>query len=120
MCAIRSVKDAWATANEVEVTENVQTASMITRKSKGDMRICCCAVEDEPAKSVGDEALEVTDAGGSKEAGSVERGVVGTETGGGESGTGTPPTGTVWDGCSSGVGVRSSARSSSTTSGGRR
>ena len=44
---------------------------MIARKSRGDMRICCGAVEDEPAKSAGDEALEATGAGGSDEAGSV-------------------------------------------------
>ena len=91
---------------------------MIARKSRGDMGICCGAVEDEPTKSAGDGALEATGAGGSDETGSVERGVVGTGTEGGESGTGTPPAGTAWDGCSSGA--RFSARSSSTTSGDRR
>ena len=93
---------------------------MIARKSRGDMGICCGVVKDEPAKSVGDGALEVTGAGGSEEARSVGRGAVGTGTGGGESRIGTPPAGISWDGCSSGARVRSSARSSSTTSGGRR
>ena len=91
---------------------------MIARKSRGDMGICCGAVEDEPAKSAGDGALEATGTGGSDEAGSVGRGAVGTKIGGGEFGTRTPLAGTAWDGCSSKV--RSSARSSSTTSGGRR
>ena len=118
MCAIRSAKDAWAVANEAEVAENVRIASMIARKSRGDMGICCGAVEDEPAKSTGDGALEATGAGGLDEAGSVERGVVDTGTGGGESGTRTPLAGTTWGGCSSGA--RFSARSSSTTSGDRR
>ena len=107
-------------ANEAEVAKNVRTASMIARKSRGDMGICFGVVKDEPAKSAGDRALEVTGAGGSEEAGSVGRGAVGIRTGGGESGTGTPPAGTFWDGRSSGARVRSSARSSSTTSGGRR
>ena len=84
MRAIRSAKDAWATANEAKVAENVRTASMIARKSRGDMGICCGVVEDEPAKSAGDGALEATGAGGSDEAGSVKRGAVGTETEGGE------------------------------------
>ena len=118
MRAIRSAKDAWAAANEAEVAENVRTASRIARKSHGDMGICCGAVEDEPAKSAVDGALEATSAGGSNEVGSVGRGAIGTGTRGGKSGTGTPPAGTAKDGCSSGVWC--SSRSSSTTSGGRR
>ena len=69
MRAIRSAKDAWAVANEEEVAENVRTTSMIARKSRSDMGICCGAVEDEPAKSAGDGALEATGAGGLDEAG---------------------------------------------------
>ena len=68
MRAIHSTKDAWAAANEVEVAENVRTASMIARKSRGDMGTCCGAIGDEPTKSAGDKALEVTGAGGSEEA----------------------------------------------------
>ena len=55
------------------------------------MGICYGAIEDEPAKSTGDGALEATGASGSDEAGSVGRGAVDTGTGGGESGTGPPP-----------------------------
>ena len=62
------------------------------------MGICCGAVEDEPAKSAEDGALEVTGAGGSDEAGSVGRGAIGIRTGGGEYGTGTPLVGITWDG----------------------
>ena len=71
MRAIRSAKDAWAVSNEAEVAENVRITSMIARKSQGDMGICCSAVEDEPAKSAGDGALEGTGAGSLEEAGSV-------------------------------------------------
>ena len=77
MRAIRSAKDAWVAVNEAEVAENVRTASMKARKHRGDMGICCGAVEDEPAKSVGDGALEATGAGSSDETGSVGRGVIG-------------------------------------------
>ena len=65
MRAIRSTKDAWVAANEAKVAENVRTASMIARKSRGDMGICCGAIEDEQVKSAGDGALKVTGAGGS-------------------------------------------------------
>ena len=40
---------------------------MMARKSRGDIEICCGgggAMEDEPAKSAGDGAVEVTGAGG--------------------------------------------------------
>ena len=91
MHAIRLAKDAWAATNEAEVVENVRTASMIARKSRGDIGICCGAVEDEPEKLAGDGALKATSADGSDEAGSVERGAIGTGTRG-QSGIGTPPT----------------------------
>ena len=81
-------------------------------------------MEDELAKSAKDGAVEVTGAGCSNEAGSVGRGAVGIGTRegksgtGGEAGTEAPSVGTAWEGCST-VG-RSSARSSSTSSGGWR
>ena len=127
VCAIRSGKDACAIANEAEVAENVRTASMMARKSRGDIVICCgggSAVEDEPAKSAGDGALEVIGAGGSDEAGSVRRGATGIETGEGETRTGgkagieAPSVGTAWEGCS--TAGRSSVKSSSTSSRGWR
>ena len=88
--AICSAKDACAVANEAEVDENVRTASMVARKSQGDIGICCGgggAVEDESAKSAGDGAVEVTGAGGLDEAGSIGRGAAGIKTGEGETGT---------------------------------
>ena len=91
MCAILLAKDACAATNEAEVAENVRTASMMARKFRGAIRICCgggSAVEDEPAKSVGYGAVEVTDVGGSYDAGSVWHGVAGIGTGEGETGTG--------------------------------
>ena len=36
-----SAKAVWATANDVDVAEKVQTASIIARKSRVDMEICC-------------------------------------------------------------------------------
>ena len=88
--AIHSAKDACTTANESEVAKNVQTASMMARKSRGDIGICCSgggAVEDEPAKSARDGAVEVTSARGSDEVGSVGRGTAGIETGEGKTET---------------------------------
>ena len=125
--AIRSAKDAYAAANEAEVAENVRTASMMARKSRGDIGICCGgggAVEDEPAKSAGDRPVEVTGTGGSDEVRSVGHGAAGigaregeTETRG-EARTEAPSVGTAWEGRS--TTGRSSARSSSTSSGGWR
>ena len=75
-------------------------------------------MEDEPTKSAGDGAVEVTGARGSDEAGSIGRGAAGIgagegETGtGGEAGTEAPSVGMTWEGCS--TTGRSSARSSST------
>ena len=125
--AICSAKDACAATNEAEVAENVRTTSMMAKKSRGDIGICCSgrgAVEDEPAKSAGDGAMEVTGARGSDEAGSVGRGAAGIGTGEGETGTRgearteAPSVGTAWEGCST-MG-RSLARSSSTSFGGWR
>ena len=100
--AIRPAKDACAGATEAKVARNVQTASMIASKSRGNTRICCG----------GSGAVEVT--------GSVGRGVAGIGTGEGESGTGggAPSVGMAWEGCS--TAVCSSARSSSTSAGGWR
>ena len=53
MRSIRSAKDACVAKIEAEVAENVRTTSMMARKSRGDIGICCGgggAMEDEPAK----------------------------------------------------------------------
>ena len=41
MRAILSAKVVWAAAKDAEVAEKVRTASMIARKSRGDIEICC-------------------------------------------------------------------------------
>ena len=41
MCAILLAKVVWATTKDAEVAEKVRTASMIARKSQGEIEICC-------------------------------------------------------------------------------
>ena len=41
MRVILSARAAWAVANDVDVTENVRTASMMVKKSKVEMVIDC-------------------------------------------------------------------------------
>ena len=41
MRVILSVRAAWAVANDVVVVENVRTASMMVRKSRVEIVICC-------------------------------------------------------------------------------
>ena len=41
MRAILSTKAVWAAAKDAEVAEKVQTTSMIARKFRGDIEICC-------------------------------------------------------------------------------
>ena len=97
------------------------------RKSRGDIRLCCGgsgAVENEPAKSAGEGAVEETGVGGSDEARIVEHGAADIGAGegetrtGDEAGTEAPLVGMTWEGCS--TAGRSLARSSSTSSGGWR
>ena len=53
--AILSAKVVWATANDVDVVEKVQTASIMARKSRVDMEICCGGAADVlgPSGAVG-------------------------------------------------------------------
>ena len=46
MCVILSTKFVWAAANDADVAEKVRTASIISRKSQVDMKICCGGVAD--------------------------------------------------------------------------
>ena len=39
---ILSARAAWVVANDADVVENVQTASMMTKKSRVDIEIYCC------------------------------------------------------------------------------
>ena len=41
MRAILSAKAVWAAATDAEVVDKVRTTSMIARKSRGDIEICC-------------------------------------------------------------------------------
>ena len=41
MHVILSAKAVWATVNDAHVAEKVRTASIIARKSRVDMEICC-------------------------------------------------------------------------------
>ena len=41
MHVILSAKAVWAATKDVDVAEKVQTASIIARKSRVDMEICC-------------------------------------------------------------------------------
>ena len=41
MRVILSTRTAWAIANDVAVVENVRTTSMMVRKSRVEMVICC-------------------------------------------------------------------------------
>ena len=54
MHVILSARAAWAVAKDDEVTEKVRTASIMARKSRVEMVICCRGGIDElgPAKSV--------------------------------------------------------------------
>ena len=46
MRAILSAKAIWAAAKYVDVAEKVRTASIIARKSRVDMEICCGGAAD--------------------------------------------------------------------------
>ena len=54
MRVILSARAAWAAAKDAEVTKKVRTASIMARKSRVEMMICCGggAKELGPAKSV--------------------------------------------------------------------
>ena len=69
---------AWATVKDVEVTEKVRTASMMARKSRVDIEICCGggAVVLDPATSVGAVVLGVEGFGGTEDVGAIGNGAV--------------------------------------------
>ena len=41
MCVILSTKAVWVVAKNADMAEKVRTASIIARKSRADMKICC-------------------------------------------------------------------------------
>ena len=73
MRVIISVRAAWAIANDADVVENVQTASMMTRKSQADIEICCdgCAMMLDPTTFVGAVVLGAEGSRGAEDAGAV-------------------------------------------------
>ena len=80
--AILSAKALWAAAKDVEVVKKVRTASMMARKSRGDIEIDCMGGTEVlgPAESEGiggtGSAEEAGDAGsGTMTDGVVENGI---------------------------------------------
>ena len=69
---------AWAVAKDAEVTEKVRTTSMMDRKSRVDIEICCGGgvVVLSPATSVGVVVLGVEGSRGTEDAGVVGNGAV--------------------------------------------
>ena len=73
MRVILSAKAVWVAAKDVDVAKKVRTASIIVRKSRVDMDICCGGGADvlSPAESVGARGI-----GGEEDAGAVGNGAV--------------------------------------------
>ena len=78
MSVILLTKAVWATKKDVEMIEKVRTASMMARKSRVEMVICCGGDAEVlgPATSAGAAVLGAEGSGGAKEAGDVGNGVV--------------------------------------------
>ena len=55
VCAILSTKAIWAAVNDADVAEKERTASIMARKSRVDMEICCGGAADVlgPSDAVG-------------------------------------------------------------------
>ena len=55
MCAILSAKAVWAAVNDADVDKKVRTTSIMARKSRVDMDICCSGATDvlSPSGAVG-------------------------------------------------------------------
>ena len=52
MCVILFAKAVWAAVNDADVAEKERTASIMARKSRGDMKICCGGAADVLGPSV--------------------------------------------------------------------
>ena len=76
---ILSARAAWAVTNDADVEENVRTASMMARKSRVEIVICCGGSAEVlgPTTSVG-VVLGAEGFGGAEDTGAVGNGV-GTE-----------------------------------------
>ena len=73
MSVILSARAVWAIAKDAEVTEKAGTASMMARKSRVEMVICCGGHAEvlDPATSVRAVVLGVGGSGGAEEAGAM-------------------------------------------------
>ena len=73
---ILSSKAVWVAAKDVDVAEKVRTTSIIVRKSRVDMEICCGGGADVlgPTESVGAGGI-----GGEEDVGAVGNGAVTAE-----------------------------------------
>ena len=80
---ILSARAAWAVVNDVDVEDNLRTASMMVRKSRVEIVICCegGAEKLDAAASVG----AVLGAGGPENREGIKAGGIGA--GGGDAGT---------------------------------
>ena len=78
MRVILSARVAWAVANDADVAENVRTTSMMARKSRVDIEICCdgSVVMLGLTTSVGAVVLGAEGSRGAEDAGSVGNGAV--------------------------------------------
>ena len=78
MCVILSARAAWALAKDAEVMEKLRSASMMAKKSRVDIEICCDGgvVVLNPATSVGAVVLGVEGFRGTEDAGAVRNGAV--------------------------------------------
>ena len=75
MRVILSVRAAWVVANDANVEENVRTASMMVRKSRVKIMICCGGGAEVlgPAASIG-VVLGAAGSRGAEDAGEVGNG----------------------------------------------
>ena len=73
MRVILSAKAVWAATNDADVAEKVRTASIIARKSRVDMEICCGGGADVLGPS---DAIGVGGTGGAGDADDVGNGAV--------------------------------------------
>ena len=80
MRVILSTKAVWAAAKDVDVAEKVRTASIIARKCREDMEICCKGGADVlgPAESERDGGTRGVEDASDVGNGAVTNGAVGT------------------------------------------
>ena len=75
MCVILSTKVVWAVAKDADVVEKVRTASIIVRKSRLNMEICCGGGADVLGPI---DVIEAGGTGGAEDADDVGNGVMTT------------------------------------------